>query len=471
MRKLAIYLAMVAAVGISSCGDKDPVSSNDDTTSPTAKLTVSGGKAGGAPYRPASTGKVEGTSSPSGLAVSSAAVGGKPDRVARITLETPVIDKENLTVTIDGSVTAAQPGTEITRLPFNWGDGTTEDLSFPVEHTYDGSAAYTVTITAFNDRSEFQSTSLNVVLAIEFPDAGLEAAVRDAIGKSSGDIFSADVADLNYLFAADREIVDLDGIDRLPALDSLDVARNQVSDLSLVAGIPLIYLRLYENPIDDYSPIAGMTSLIRLDMWDENLADISFVSGLTNLEIIVAVRGKLTDLSPVANLTNLTILWVHTNEITDISPVADLTNLEILNLATNMISDISPVADLTALTFLSLGFNQITDISVVANLTALTFLDLVTNQISDISAVANLTALTTLNLNENQISDVTALENLTELGSVSLHLNQVTDLTALVDNTGIGTDDYIGVNDNPLSDDAKTTQIPALEARGATVDQ
>ena len=86
-----------------------------------------------------------------------------------------MFDTDNLTVTMDGSVTAAQPGTEITRLSFNWGDGTTEDLSFPVEHTYDGPAAYTVTITAFNDRSEFQSSSLSVVLAIEFPDAGLEA--------------------------------------------------------------------------------------------------------------------------------------------------------------------------------------------------------------------------------------------------------------------------------------------------------
>ena len=330
MRKLATYLAMVAAVGISGCSDKDPVSSQDDTTSPAAKLTVSGGGAGGAPYRPASTGKVEGTSSPSGLAVSSAAVGGKPDRVARITLETPVVDTDNLTVTIDGSVTAAQPGTEITRLSFNWGDGTTEDLSFPVEHTYDGSAAYTVTITAFNDRSEFQSSSLSVVLAIEFPDAGLEAAVRDAIGKSSGDIFTADVADLNVLEANDREIVDLDGIDRLPALDSLDVAGNQVSDLSLLVEIPLTYLRLFRNPIVDFSPLAEMTSLKRLDLIDENenLTDISFVSNRTNLEVLVAI-GSFSDLSPVANLTNMRELLVR-GQISDISAVANLTALTFL---------------------------------------------------------------------------------------------------------------------------------------------
>ena len=450
MRKLATYLAMVAAVGISGCSDKDPVSSQDDTTSPAVpKLTVSGGGAGGAPYRPASTGKVEGTSSPSGLAVSSAAVGGKPDRVARITLETPVVDTDNLTVTIDGSVTAAQPGTEITRLSFNWGDGTTEDLSFPVEHTYDGSAAYTVTITAFNDRSEFQSSSLSVVLAIEFPDAGLEAAVRDAIGKSSGDIFTADVADLNVLEANDREIVDLDGIDRLPALDSLDVAGNQVSDLSLLVEIPLTYLRLFRNPIVDFSPLAEMTSLKRLDLIDENenLTDISFVSNRTNLEVLVAI-GSFSDLSPVANLTNMRELLVR-----------------------GQISDISAVANLTALTFLALGGNQISDISAVANLTALVVLSLDDNQISDLTPLANLTAVESLNLSDNEISDISTLENLTELNFVGLDNNQITDLTALVDNTGLGTDDTVSVIGNPLSAEATSTQIPALEARGVIVNQ
>ncbi len=446
MRKLATYLAMVAAVGISGCSDKDPVSSQDDTTSPAAKLTDGTARhhrKGGRnvhhqdwQFRPLPRRQTQSGADNAGDA------GGRTD---------------NLTVTIDGSVTAAQPGT-ITRLSFR-------------HHRSRSSTPTTVTITAFNDRSEFQSSSLSVVLAIEFPDAGLEAAVRDAIGKSSGDIFTADVADLNVLEANDREIVDLDGIDRLPALDSLDVAGNQVSDLSLLVEIPLTYLRLFRNPIVDFSPLAEMTSLKRLDLIDENenLTDISFVSNRTNLEVLVAI-GSFSDLSPVANLTNMRELLVR-GQISDISAVANLTALTFLALGGNQISDISAVANLTALTLMNLGSNQISDISAVANLTALVVLSLDDNQISDLTPLANLTAVESLNLSDNEISDISTLENLTELNFVGLDNNQITDLTALVDNTGLGTDDTVSVIGNPLSAEATSTQIPALEARGVIVNQ
>ena len=107
----------------------------------------------------------------------------------------------------------------------------------------------------------------------------------------------------------------------------------------------------------------------------------------------------------------------------------------------------------------------------MANLTALVVLSLDDNQISDLTPLANLTAVESLNLSDNEISDISTLENLTELNFVGLDNNQITDLTALVDNTGLGTDDTVSVIGNPLSAEATSTQIPALEARSVIVNQ
>ena len=164
MRRIVGFLPLAAlAAVLSGCGDEDPISSRHENTTPAAKLTISGGKAGGAPYRPASRGSVEGTATPSGLTVSSDPAGGQPDRVALLTLGVPDINV-NGTVTIDGSVVAVEEGTSIDRLEWSWGDGSSEEASFPVAHTYAKTGSYTVTVTAFNNKGASQGSALNIVV-------------------------------------------------------------------------------------------------------------------------------------------------------------------------------------------------------------------------------------------------------------------------------------------------------------------
>jgi hypothetical protein len=72
-------------------------------------------------------------------------------------------------VTINGVIIAA-PGTELTGIDWNWGDGTvaTGCIYFPESHTYANSGSFTVTVTAtFSDGSQLQATQQVTVSSTE----------------------------------------------------------------------------------------------------------------------------------------------------------------------------------------------------------------------------------------------------------------------------------------------------------------
>ena len=314
----------------------------------------------------------------------------------------------------------------------------------------------------------------DIVQTVEIPDSNLRAVIENTRGKASGDTITvADMLTLTQLFAPNRNISDLTGLEHATNLAGLWLADNSISDLSPVAGLTnLTRLWLWNNSISDISAIAGLTNLTVLRLEDNNISDISAVAGLTNLTEVGLYNNSITDISAVAGLTNLTALWLYNNAISDISAVAGLTNLTALWLYNNAISDISAVAGLTNLTELLLEDNNISDISAVAGLTNLTWLTLNNNSISDISAVAGLTNLTTLYLNSNNITDISAIAGLTNLTALQLENNNISDLSPLVVNTGLGSGswrDRVIVSENPLNAAAINTHIPTLQNRGLTI--
>jgi|GEM_PF-5612717 hypothetical protein len=261
-----IVILMIAAI-LAGCGDKDPVSSapQEEVLTSTAKLVVSGTTTGGSRFRPASMSTVEGNPDPGGLVASAGPVGGASE----------------------APVNSPPP------LPEPEGEGEGEPEGEPEPET---SAPLT------------------------FVDANLEAAVRDAISKSTGDILPSDVAELTRLSANSSNIASLEGIEKLTSLVELFLADNQISDIS---------------------PIASLTDVSSLDLW----------------------LNQITDMSALANLTRLSSLSIHSNQIGDIAAVANLTNLDRLLLGSNPISDISALSGLTELQTLGLNNTEITDLT------------------------------------------------------------------------------------------------------------
>jgi len=244
--------------------------------------------------------------------------------------------------------------------------------------------------------------------AVDFPDASLEAVVRDTLGIAAPTpITPADMQGLTELEAEMRGISNIQGLQHATNLTRLWLGEGQISDLT---------------------PLAGLDSLVLLELRWHQVSDLTPLAGLTNLTWLYLDDNQISDISPLAGLTNLDELWLDHNQISDISAVAGLTNLPGLHLSDNQISDISAVAGLGNLTRLHLSVNQISDISAVAGLTNLTRLYLSDNQISDISAVAGLTNLNSLRLSSNQIE----IMNLSSADLSSLR--------------------YFSIEDNPLTD-------------------
>ena len=375
-------------------------------------------------------------------------------------------------------------------------------------------------------------TDLTVFRAVTLPDPELEAAIREAVEKPEGPIYTSDLEVLISFSASGRDIADLTGLEHCTGLTHLYLSDNRIGDIvevdeeedkttdisSLASLTELTDLRLDNNQIADVSPLAALTSLTELHISSNQIADVSPLATLTNLNWLYLNDNEISDASPLATLTNLNWLWLHGNQIMDVSPLQSLTRLAVLVLEPTRPGDISPLAslsetavlwavgfpdanleaairevipkpegpiytlDLETLTSLSVPGREITDPSAtdtettdLTDLTGLEYcvnlrrLEVQGNQISDISPLAALTSLTRLYLYDNRISDVSPLATLTSLTDLRLHNNQISDIEPLLGNSGLSAPDSITLANNPLSDTSIHTYITTLEERGVTV--
>ncbi|MCX8093268.1 MAG: protein phosphatase 1 regulatory subunit 42 [Candidatus Goldbacteria bacterium] len=129
-------------------------------------------------------------------------------------------------------------------------------------------------------------------------------------------------------------------------------------------------------------------------------------------------------------------------------------------------------SDLAGLTSLDASSSNITNITGLQCCTNLQSLDLSYNNISDINALSGLSNLQSLYLSSNNISDINALSGLTNLQWLNLSSNYISDITALVTNCdkgGLGSGDFLYLNNNPLSSQAINTDIPFLQSKGVNI--
>jgi hypothetical protein len=180
----------------------------------------------------------------------------------------------------------------------------------------------------------------------QFFDPNLEAAVRDAIGKPSGDIREADLLSLTTLNANSRDIIHLHGLEHCTSLTSLSLWDNQITDLSPLSYLMnLGQLSLGSNDITDISPLCHLGSLESLWLPSNHISDVSPLAGLTNLALLDLSENQIGDITPLSRLTGLTELYLRQNLIENVSAISGLTRLNRLWLSHNQVYDISPLAD------------------------------------------------------------------------------------------------------------------------------
>ena len=141
---------------------------------------------------------------------------------------------------------------------------------------------------------------------VQFADPNLESEIRKAIKKPEGAILKSDLEGLTKLYATEKNITNLNGIEHCTNLQELDLWKNQISDIN---------------------PLSRLTNLQLLNLWDNQISDISPLSRLTKLKSLGLGGNQIIDISPLGNLANLQHLWLDRNQIIDISPLLNNTGI------------------------------------------------------------------------------------------------------------------------------------------------
>jgi Leucine-rich repeat (LRR) protein len=200
---------------------------------------------------------------------------------------------------------------------------------------------------------------------IVFTDAALEAKVREAMGKPTGDITLEEAKavvkldlsnesfdDMNSQNGGIRDISDLK---YFTDLEELNLSYNNISDFTPLAELKSIKTLGFNGIAPkDLSVLKGLTNMNCLifdwtcdeSQWRNGNVSLDFMADMKDLEIFSAIGGGIKDITALGGLTKIWSLYLENNAITDISSLANLTNLKELKLSNNPISDYSLLKDI-----------------------------------------------------------------------------------------------------------------------------
>ena len=247
---------------------------------------------------------------------------------------------------------------------------------------------------------------------ISFRDPYLENVIREALGKTVGNIYESDVARITSLTARVRGIRSIEDLKYFTALEELD---------------------LYGNKICDLSPLSSLTGLKKLN-----------ISGNYSA-LLDKTGGTGMSLRPLSSLIMLQSLEAESNGIIDLTPLASLINMEYLNVRTNSVLSLNGLEQMTKLKELQAGQNKITDASVLANCVSLEVLGLESNSfyvqnelgeysfvgLGDVSFAEGLQFLKNVNVSSNIISSLDALAGAENIEVINATGNHLTDIEGL----------------------------------------
>ena len=87
--------------------------------------------------------------------------------------------------------------------------------------------------------------------------------------------------------------------------------KSNISDLSVLKGIPLVGLKFPDSQVTDLTPLRKFKTLRYLDMCQTKISDLSPLSGLP-LDILNISVTDVRDLSPITNMPLRVLEIVHT---------------------------------------------------------------------------------------------------------------------------------------------------------------
>ncbi|WP_250674017.1 leucine-rich repeat domain-containing protein [Paraclostridium ghonii] len=185
---------------------------------------------------------------------------------------------------------------------------------------------------------------------------GLIFNIKNSINESrppelEGNAYEKELHALENINLSQRGIGNLDGIEKCINTKSIDLSKNEISNIE---------------------PLTELKELTKLNLSNTKISN---------------------NLNPLSKLSKLNELDLSENEISDVDPLSKLEGLTKLNLSNNKIADnLNPLSGLSKLSELDLSFNGISKIDSLATLSGLTNLNLNNNHINDISSLKNMSS-------------------------------------------------------------------------------
>lgn len=320
---------------------------------------------------------------------------------------------------------------------------------------------------------------------VAFTSRSMEAAVRQELQKPEGPITYDELAEIGRLavvggtaFPAEQtfdyrigcyidnaslldepwgDITDLSLLAHMPRLRELYLCRQEITDISVLAGLDLTTLALCENRITDLSPLASQTNLETLYLGGNPAADYSVLSGLTNLRVL-NVEGSVRDAAapdsleflntlilrelglgrtvpkdgswaPLTSQTALYTLHLWGAPEAAVEAANTLPSLKVLTLGDYSHRDLTPLSGLGGLEVLSI-YDGLESFEGARALESLLCLAVLNSTASDLTPLAGMERLDYLQLTNLPISDFSPLAELPALAYVQVDRDQLAAVEA-----------------------------------------
>ncbi len=190
--------------------------------------------------------------------------------------------------------------------------------------------------------------------------------------------------------------------------------------------------------IINVEPLNELSDLVSLDISGTSIEDISPLRSANKLKVLRANSTLITDISALKYDITLEELEIANTVIDDISVLQMLKGIKKLNIANTLINSLREVKNCPELTHLNASGSKISSISPIQDLEHLVSIDASNTTIRDLSALTNMTGLQSVNVSGTAVSNLQALNELENLRELYCSNTNVKDLTPLKNHRRLG---------------------------------
>ena len=208
--------------------------------------------------------------------------------------------------------------------------------------------------------------------AYNFKEPLIEQAARLMLKKGDGGpVTYGELEEITEIFIYGKEIVNEQENpewweDRPP------VTPGSIKSLEDFRGMKnLRKLRLYSQPFSEISPLAECLQLEHINVSSCNVSDLSSLAGLPLLSRVDIGDTFVTDYSIFARIGSLRQLCIHNAEIARVSDLGDLPGLETLELPGGTLDSLDGIERMPWLQQLNIAHTSVTDFSLLNDRNAL----------------------------------------------------------------------------------------------------